>query len=265
MLVSDVISAAFTELGVKPPDQDLPEGAGDWGFKKLNRIIDRWNIRRLFIYVINQYTNDLTPSSTDVNGNPCFTVGPVGANFTFPRPLRIESAQIVLTSSSPDVNIPLEVINTDDYSALRVPALTASIPTKLYYSPTWITPVSPQSATGIGTFYPWPFPTVTTNKLSWWSWNQMPAYSDLTDTFSVPPGYEDALTYTLAEEMLPTYPNKAAAEYIIQFAKQARAAVQSLNSVMPKLITRDSGMPTTGKVRPDFNYLTGLTTGSGSK
>lgn len=251
VVVSDVIIAAFTELGVKPPDQDLDAADADWGFKKLNRIIDRWNIRRLFVYVINQYTNVLNPSSIDASGNPYFSVGPVGANFTFPRPVRIESAQIVQTSVTPNVNIPLEVINTDDYSALRVPALTATYPTKLYYSPMF----------PLGRFYPWPFPTITSNELSWWSWNAMPAYSDLTDTFAVPPGYEDALTYTLAEEMLPTYPNKAAAAYIIQFAKQARAAVQSLNSQLPKLRTRDFGIPNGGRARPDFNFLTGISVG----
>lgn len=256
-LVSDIIAAAFTELGVKPPDQDLGAAEADWGFKKLNRILERWNTRRLFVYVITQYSNLLTPSSTDANGNPCFTVGPTGANFTFPRPLRITSASITQMSVSPTVEIPLEVINVDDYSALRVPALTSTIPTKLYYAPTWS-----NTAPGIGTFYPWPFPTVTTNKLSWWAWNQLAAFTALTDTFTFPPGYEDALTYTLAEEMLPTYPNKAAAEYIIKFAVQARYAIQSLNSQLPKITTRDSGMPNGGRPRPDFNYLTGSIVGS---
>lgn len=260
-LVNEIISAAFTELGVKPPDQDLSPENADWGFKKLNRILDRWNTRRLFVYVINQYSNVLSPSSVDVNGIPCFTVGPVGANFTFPRPVRIESAQITQTSVTPNVNIPLEVINVDDYSALRVPSLTSSIPTKLYYAPTWITPVSPQTATGIGTFYPWPFPTVTTNELNWWAWNQLTAFAALTDTFTFPPGYEDALTWTLAEEMLPTFPNKAAAEYIINFARQARYAIQSLNSTLPKLVTRDSGMPNGGRPRPDFRWDTGQIVG----
>lgn len=242
----DICSNAFTELGVKPVDQDLSAQEGAWGLSKLNRLVSRWNTRRLFVYVILQ--NIYTIGTPLVTATPQYwSIGPTGADWTAARPVRIDSANLILTSATPYTYIPLPVVNTDEFAALRVPALTATIPTQLYYQPLWPN----------GRLYPWPTPTTLTNQIQLFVWNQIAEFASLAASFSFPPGYEDAITYSLAESMIPTYPNTASADLIMDLARRARADIQGPNSVMAKLITRDSGMPNSGRQRGDWNYLIG--------
>lgn len=236
MTAQDIVYAAFTELGVKPPDQPLAAEPAAWGFDKLNRLIDTWATRRLFVYAINHNTYSM-PTVPLVTASPQYwSIGPTGADITATRPVRIEDANVVLTQSSPYTFIPLPVINTDDFANLRVPTLTSTIPTKLYYQPAWPN----------GRLFPWPFPTTLSNQLQLFTWNQIAQFTSAFDTFTLPPGYWDAIVFSLAESMLPTYPALAAAEMITEYAKRGRYAIQSLNSPLPNIVTRDSGIPSGG-------------------
>ena len=241
-VLTEIIEPAFTELGVKPPDQDLGNAEAVWGLNKLNRLLGQWATRRLFVYVENH--NSYTFSASQQS----YTIGPSGANFTATRPVRVLRANLRQVADSPDTHIPLEVINTSDYAALRVPALSSTIPTKLYYQPTFPN----------GTLWPWPYPTVTTNQLELFTWNQIASFAALSDAVSFPPGYLDALIYALAESMLPTYPSEAAASYVIEQARKAIYAIQSLNTQSPRLQSTGDGMPSgNGSQRSGFDYRTG--------
>ncbi len=72
---------------------------------------------------------------------------------------------------------------------------------------------------------------------------------------SFPPGYEEAIVYNLAERMCVAWAKPIGVELELM-ARRARAKVQSLNSVAPKLATADAGMPGSGS-RRSFNYRTG--------
>ena len=243
MTVQELIDQAFTELGVLPVDQTLGSNESSWGLVKLNRLLSQWQTRRLYVAYMDQ--NSYTIGTPAVSG--LWTIGPTGADFTATRPTRIESANLVLTDTSPDTQTPLSVINTDDYGALGVQELTSDDPTRLYYKATFPN----------GTIYLWPIPTDTTNKIQLFTWHQIDEYTALSDTVTVPPGYLDALVLSLAESMLPTYPTTASAEYIMEASRKARSAIQSLNSVLPNLRTAD-GFKGGGRPRPTFNYRTGI-------
>lgn len=236
-----IIDAAFTELGVKPVDQPLGPNESTWGFSKLNRLLGQWATRRLFVAYMSftAYTFSASQQS--------YSIGPSGADFTATRPVRIERANLVIVADSPDTEMQLEVINTDDYASLNIPALSSTIPTRLYYQATYPN----------GTLWPRPYPTTTTNKLRLFVWNQITEYAALSDTVTLPPGYLDAIVLSLAESMLAQYPTVAAAQYIIDGARRARAAIQGLNSVLPNIGTAD-GFKNGGRQTPYWNYKTGL-------
>ncbi len=257
--VEQLVSNAFTELGVLSPGQTLRAPEGAWGLSKLNRLLGQWNTKRLYVWVVNWQTfSMIAPLTSFATGVPnYYNIGLTADSPDFVvtgnRPPRIESANLILRSSTPYVNIPLPVINTDDYAALAVPTLTSTLPIKIYYEPRW----------PMGRIYPWPFPTVLTNGIQLFMWNQLVKVTSLADTLDFPEGYEDALTYSLAESMIPTYPNAAAADAIVELAKRARANIQSLNSPLPNIKTADGFKGTGGRPQPNYNYRSDTFTSGG--
>lgn len=249
--VTTIVYAAFTELGVKPPDQPLSAAELSWGFDKLNRLIDDWATRRLFVYVIQHSTYAMPAAPLVVAAPQYWSIGPSGADITATRPVRIEECNLILNTPSPKTFLPIPVTNVEQFADLRVPTLTSTIPTRLYYQPTWPN----------GRLYFWPFPTQLSNSFQLYTWLQIQAFAATSDAFSFPPGYGNAIIWSLAESMLATYPTTASAEMIVEMAKRARYNIQSLNSAaaMPLLVTTDSGIPDGRQNYPSFDWRTGLT------
>src|SRR3990167_7842450 len=117
-----IVEAAFTELGVKPPDQDLSSENANWGLLKLNRMISRWLTRKLFVYVTAQTIYEFATPLVDATPQ-YFSIGPASADFTAARPLRIERANLILNSSDPATSIPLDILDEEGYANLGVPGL----------------------------------------------------------------------------------------------------------------------------------------------
>ncbi len=242
----NLIDDALKEIGALAADESPASYETTFCLRKLNRLLDSWNTRKLFAYVINHN------SYTFATSKQSYTIGPASStpDFTAPRPVRIERANLVLVAGAPDSNIPLEIINTDDYAALQVPALSG-LPTKLYYQPT-VTK---------GTLWPWPYPTDTANKLELFTWNQLGsiASADLATAYALPPGYEDAIIYSLAESLLPSFPAFATPSLVAtleRLGREARANISGLNSRIPKMDTQDWGIPAS-EGPSDFDYRTG--------
>lgn len=217
-----IINAALTDLGVIEPGNTPPAVVSTFCLEKLNRLLSTWATKRLLVFVMNHASYAFTTSQQS------YTIGPASStpDFTAVRPVKIERANVVIVSGSPDTHIPLDVINTQDYAALNVPALSADYPTRLYYQPT---------ATK-GTLWPWPYPTNTSNELELFTWNQLAqiATADVGVDYPLPPGYDNALILSLAESILPTYPNPSAM-LIKDAAREARAAIMGINSKPPQL------------------------------
>lgn len=243
--VSDLIKNALLELGAYSQGEVVSADDADFCGGKLNRVLDGWNARESFVYNVNfvQYllTANLSPH----------TIGPGGNFVVAQRPVKIVNANIVLTNSVPNVFTPLNIRDDDWWSGNRVRDLKSSLPTDLYYSPDW-----PK-----GSIYLWPVPN-TAWKLDLETWNTLAQFVNLTDVLSMPPGYEDALTLTLAENL--AVPFKTPLDpLLIKNAQAARDRIQTLNSVAPRISTNDAGMPTRGNKKTYFNYLTGSSSGSG--
>ena len=236
-------NAAF-EVGVLTAGESLATRDRNFILDKMNMMLGSWNIQESFIFATQQFSFVFTTSQQT------YTIGRSGAeDQTADRPIKILAANLVLVSSDPDVNIPLEVINVEEYAAIRVPALTSTIPIRLYYAPT-----IPD-----GTLYPWPQPTDTSNKLELFYETPIAAIAvaDVGNSYGMAPGYERAITLSLAEEIAGAF-GATISRDLDKKAREARAAIRSNNSPTPLMSLRDTGIPHTGgRSRPDYNWLYG--------
>ena len=243
MTGSEIFEAALQEIGVLAAGEVPSAADAELLRRKFNRMVGTWNTQRRFVVYEKhqQFTFGTSQQS--------YTIGPTGADFTSDRPLRLERVKLVLTASTPDVDLPLENLQVGEYADLSVPTLSSTIPTKIYYEPTFPS----------GTIYPWPYPTVTSNKLELWWWTKLSeiAEADVTTEYSLATGYDDALTLSLAEQCLGKIWGVEDDPQLRNRARLARLAISGANSSPLRIATQDTGMPGAGQ----FNYLTGSVTG----
>ncbi len=243
-----IVTDALIDLGVIAAGETPSAKVAQTALSHLSRIVDNWNAQREAVFATQFLTFTFVPGL-----NP-HTIGPSGATWTVAtsRPVTIEGATVVLTPGANQVNAPQMRLHDQSagipqwFQSLPTPTLATSYPTDGYYDPTWPS----------GSFYLWPVPSTAYDCQI--QIRQVLADYELTTTFSMPPGYRDALTLTLEEESSEAF-GKALSGSIIVRAARARARIFANNTGGGVIDTQDYGMPVrrTGK-RSTFNYLTGL-------
>jgi hypothetical protein len=116
----DLVKSALLEIGVLEAGEE-PEGSvADFVLQKGNRLIDRWNAKREAIY-----TSEFLTFTLIANTQP-LTIGPSSADFTVDqRPVSIEAANVILTTVSPAVRVPLTVHDDPQWwMSVSVPGVT---------------------------------------------------------------------------------------------------------------------------------------------
>lgn len=234
--IRQVITDALTDLTVLQEGEAASDTQALLALRHLNMLLDEWNADRLKVPADQWLTFTLTPSLSP------HTIGPIGATWsTSQRPVTIEGASLIYPGST-SVYQTLNLRDAAWWHEQTTPELATSIPTDLYYDPTWPN----------GSLYFWPVPT-TAYQVELWC-RVVLAQVVLSDEFSMAPGYKSAVTFTLAEYLavpwaVPVPPALA------HRAMLARARVFANNDPTPRLATDDAGMP--ARQRPSFNYLTG--------
>lgn len=239
MTKRDILTETAVELGILDPGDTLGDREALTLSNKFDRLTDRWNAKgaAAFARAFNTYT--LTPSLSP------HTIGVTGATFTVTtgRPVSIEAAGLVLTTSTPDVRVPITIRDWEWWARESVKALESSIPTDLYYDPAW----------PLGKLFFWPVPDtaysveLTTRVLL--------STLGLNDDFDLPFGYRDAIILTLAEECAGPFAAEISA-LTVESGKAARALIFGNNTKSPRIATRDAGMPGGRRGVSTFNYLT---------
>lgn len=234
---ADIIRDAFTEIGVLAAGETLSSDDQAFGLGKANRLLDNWNAERRAVYadVFNTYTLTANLGS--------HTIGPTGTFVVTKRPVTIDAARLIFTAPNPDIYQPITLRDKQWWQAQTIPGMTSAIPTDLYYDPTWPN----------GTLHFWPVPTVAYGVLL--VTREYLAAVATGDQFSLPSGYREAVTLTLAEQLQIAYPRASGPNPVLAVsAAQARARIFANNAPSPNLVTCDAGMPTHGS--STFNYLT---------
>lgn len=178
---SALIASAMKKIGVltKSETPDSDEAAD--GLVALNGLLSSWSNESLLVY------SRVTESFTLSAGAAAYTIG-TSQTFNTTRPVFIVAARI--TNGTTDT--PVEVISEEIYNA--IPVKTAQgVPELLNYN----------NAFSAGTIrlYPTPSSSYSLTLIS-----EKPLVTlALTDTLSLPAGWERALTYNLALELAPEY------------------------------------------------------------
>lgn len=215
---------------------DAPEAEdADLALFWLNVILDTWNADRRAVYTETfddfVFTPNLSPH----------TIGPVGATFTAPRPLSVEGCSVGFNNTNPEVFTPISVRDYNWYKRQSVPGLTTTFPTDVYY----------QANYPNGKLYFYGIPTIAYGCRLWY--RIVLSQVTLATTFSLPPGYQNALLRTL-EEALQIPFKQPPRQDVHAMAIAARSVIFDNNTIVPRVASRDSGMPDGSGSRGGGNF-----------
>jgi len=182
----------------------------------------------------------LSQAATATNATVTFTITP---DFVGPRPEAILRMNLYMTSVSPSqpTRIPLSPISAEQWANISVIQITAvNVTTVFYYDPQF-----PQGVINI-------WPPLNGNSLEIFTWGFLNPPATLTSNYSAPPGYQDAIVYTLAQRLYHlsicnVAVNKVPFQYLCGQAAIARAKIKAVNAPMPRLVSDfQSGPPKVG-------------------
>ena len=232
MTALDLISDAFEGLNVCRASELNAEDA-TVGLKLLNRLFDNWNADRQAVYA------ETFTTFTSTGGLQPHTIGLVANTPTWNvltnRPVSVTAANLITGAGTSAYRTPIYIRDKDWWDGVSLRAMTSAIPTDLYYEATWPN----------GNLYFWPVPSGALSielRL-----RVLLAQMIASATFTLPPGYQDAITLTLQEDLATPYQVSADKLSILnKKARDARARVFSNNIQVPRLQTVDAGMPGSG-------------------
>lgn len=216
----DLCERALLDLNVLAAGEVL--GADDAVFVlgELNTYLDELNADRAAVYA-----DVIRPFALVANLNP-HTIGPGGTFVVAQRPQTIEGVAI----GAGALRVALHLRDRQWWDALRTPAQTGPQPTDVWYNPAW--------PLGLLYFVPVPSAVIAVDV----TMREVLTALALTDTFSLPPGYRSMLQKTLAERVAAAY-EKSVPPQLARDAARARVRVESANTIIPRLMTADAGIP----------------------
>jgi hypothetical protein len=180
--VSDLIKAAYLNLGACDIEQGPTPAQYAQGLQALNAMLASWSRSSMTIYGLVQESFALT------NGKSDYTVGS-GAELDTIWPSQIVRAYIRYSSN---FDYPVQIISQGQYDRLGLKS-TAGIPRCLVYNPKGY-------PTGNAKLYPVPQGSYT---LFWTAQKVITSYATLEAQLGLPPEYEEALEYNLTVRLAP--------------------------------------------------------------
>ena len=177
-----------------------------------------------------------------VSGQNPYTMG-YGGNFNTSRPMKIVDAYLILNNGSIPVSYPMQVLNYQDYNAIRLKTLSTNFPNYIYYQPSfplgevYIYPIfAPNDPSTQGPAY-----------INLTSWKPFDIILDPTAYMSFPPGYWEAIVFNLAVRIAEEYQFDMRAT-TVQLAVNALKRVKRLNQRTDTLQT-DVALMNTSQLR----------------
>jgi hypothetical protein len=229
----DIIKGAMRLIGLMATGETPSADEISDGLSSLNSMIDSWSNENLVIYTKIREEFDFVPSQA------AYTMG-AGGNFNTSRPMRIDNAAVQMQGTTV-YEVPIEVVTVDQWAGIVNKQISGSIPKYVY----------PEGTYPNETLNFWPIPSVT-NKAVLYSWKPLATFASANDTFSMPPGYEEAIKYNLAVRFAPEF-NKEASPTVQLVAIEAKENIKRMNT-KPQLMGCDLAVVNRGD---RFNYLTG--------
>ena len=241
--VLDIVTDILTEIEAYQVGEDVDPADAQRVVRIVNRELDAWAARKLYVYAVTFTEFTLTPDHAP------HLIGP-GLNppdfAVAQRPVRLEGATLVLNNVTPNVDIPLNPRGSDWWNYQRVKSLTTAVPTDLYYNPAYPN----------GELNFWPVPDFGYGaRLE--LWGLLAQLGKLSLAFDMPPGYKRAVVLTGAVRSCRPFGRPLRPDLVAD-AAQARADIQKDNAKVQPMPSADFGASgSSGRRRGDFNYYTG--------
>jgi hypothetical protein len=186
--VTDLCTGAMRLIGIATEAYTPTPYESNTALYTLNEIIDSWNVDGTMQVSMGFHEFDVG------SGQQVYTVGPLG-DFDVPhRPVSIEYAAFRQTTSSPNIDIPLQILNADEWASIGAKQISTTIPTLCYMDGQY----------PLANFYLWPAPAQT-GKIILTYWEALSSVLTLNSTLRLPPGYARALRLDLAANIAPEY------------------------------------------------------------
>lgn len=236
MTVLDLIKMAMLTIGVLADGEAPSASQLQDAIMTLNFLLDTWSTEKLYIYSITQDVFNL------VGGQQVYQMGTGAPDVNSPRPIFIETMSVRIYPGSPQqIDIPLAIFDIDQWARISVKTTQSVFPTRVW--PDFQFPYAKLNM--------WPIPTQN-NQIYMTSYKPLTSLPLSSTSFSMPPGFSEAVMYNLAIRLCPMY-GKSASSEVLGLAQSSKARLKiSLSKTM--LMRADDGLLPPDKV---FNYLTG--------
>lgn len=223
----DLLTRSLRLLGVVAAGEaPRAEDAQD-ALTVLNDMLDAWQLEQLLVYGLDRALFALSPSVSS------YTIG-VGATWNTPRPVRIERASLIDVTVAPTLEVPMQVLNTDQYQEIALKGTTSTWPRWLYYD----------RAYPLGHVVLWPVPTLA-NQIALYLWHQLSQIPLTSTVVDLAPGYRRCVMYNLAVELAPDF-GVQPSSLVLDMADQSKHQIKVMNYVPPlmaveQLVGRQTG------------------------
>lgn len=233
--VGDLIAGSLRLIGALS-SSEVPAGQEQHdAFNALSDMLDRWSTNGLVVF------DKIIEPFTLVAGQQSYTIG-TGGDFDTVRPQKILNAGIQFAGISPATELPVNIINLDQWSEIIVKDIQSTLPIALYLEDSF-----PLAVINL-----WPVPSAA-NILNLYSWKPLTPFASASTVISLPPGFAEALRYNLAVRLAPEY-GKTPREDIVQIAMDSLADLKRMNT-KPVYLEIDSDLM--GR-KQYFNWRSGV-------
>ncbi len=233
----DIITRAFDNIGFGSAGQSLQPFEAQDGLRRLNTMISTMALQPGTMLANKREVFDL------VADQETYMIGP-GGDFNTVRPVFLTGVGLLLTNSSPPVEIPLGLLTDDMYEGIRIKTLSNSQPTTVYYNRTQ----------PLGTIKLWPVPNTAINDLVLYSDEAVSGFADLSTQYTLAPGYAEMFEYNLSERLATPY-GRALPDAIKELARSTMGWVKRANNRLTDVPT-DATLLTNNR-RAGYNINSG--------
>jgi hypothetical protein len=211
---SDIITDAYTMLGVYGTGSAIASADMQLGLSCLNDMLDSWSNESLTTFAT------LEQSAVLVPGQQSYTIG-TGGQFNMTRPIRIlEGPGTAYVQDFNGNNYDMEVVPRDKWNLYsnRSALITSDFPTILFYD----------NQFPLGIINIAPFPTIAYT-MFWDSYLQLVDFANINTAISLPPGYTLALKTNLAVALQPYFDSAQLSQVIITRALESKGNIKRSN------------------------------------
>lgn len=231
MTARDLITGSLRLIGAISTGETPSANELSDGLSVFNDMIDSWSADGFLINEIKRETFAL------ISSQQTYTIG-VSGDFNTARPSQILEVSIEQNG----VEIPVKIVNTQEWSRISYKTTRSTIPQKMYIEGSF-----PLERINL-----WPIP-IAANSLILYSLKPLTRITSLNDDISYPPSYAKAFRYNLALELAPEY-GKEPSALVLSAAIESKASIARSNT-QPVYMTSDAEGLSTKK---SFNWITGV-------